>query len=230
MQTLQLYSKSVFAPPIRTMAVTRTLHLPTAAKPDLKPAPKQSVATARLALALRLPYGYLSHHQSALQSPLSVAPRGRDACKNFHRTHVKIPGGWSSNWPNYYDWTFFVVPPGWYDVTPAESYIKYLMKVQGTIRPLAFKELIEPCILFEAGGSYYCINVIGEYLVRYGADFSSADDFLARHHRVKCVVEQFPEDRDEEWCALDERQRALAKAMGKHYRVGRHFPHTYMRS
>ncbi|KAJ7681566.1 hypothetical protein B0H17DRAFT_1138311 [Mycena rosella] len=77
------------------------------------------------------------------------------------------------------------------------------MCMQGTICPLVFQNLLEPCILFELRGrTTHCIF---ENLIYYGADFSSADDFFARHDKVDDVVEKFPEER-EEWVVLDNRQ------------------------
>ncbi|KAJ7631475.1 hypothetical protein B0H17DRAFT_1217913 [Mycena rosella] len=80
------------------------------------------------------------------------------------------------------------------------------MKVQGAIRSLAFQKFMEPCSTSSASTSWSWVE--------YGADFSSADDFLAPHHRVRCVITTFSEERDKEWFALEKRQRALPICTG----------------
>ncbi|KAJ6448253.1 hypothetical protein C8R45DRAFT_1224731 [Mycena sanguinolenta] len=54
-----------------------------------------------------------------------------------------------------------------------------VLEIQGTIRPLAFLPVQDPCIVFKAGGNYYYIETCTGYVEDFGGDFASDDDFLA---------------------------------------------------
>ncbi|KAJ6619214.1 hypothetical protein B0H10DRAFT_2217073 [Mycena sp. CBHHK59/15] len=131
---------------------------------------------------------------------------------------IKIPGGFSCDWNKYSDTTFFLVPLEWHNLSEIDFCVKRLLKVQGTIHPLAYLRMTDPCILFEADGQYYYINCCNDFLVRYGREFVSDDDFLTRRLQIKSVVEEFPLHSNQQYAAVCEEQRALEqKASQKRY-------------
>ncbi|KAJ6573460.1 hypothetical protein DFH09DRAFT_1151904 [Mycena vulgaris] len=91
-----------------------------------------------------------------------------------------LPEWYSCNWIECTDSHFLRIAEGWHDLSPARAIITHGFGVTGTIRPLAFCEATEPVLLFAADGSYFLYEGAPETLIRFGADFTSDEDFLAR--------------------------------------------------
>ncbi|KAJ6587270.1 hypothetical protein B0H10DRAFT_1961511 [Mycena sp. CBHHK59/15] len=56
----------------------------------------------------------------------------------------------------------------------------HAFKIRGTLRPLVFREGTSPYVLVAAGAEYFLWNGDALTLTRFGADFASDEDFLAR--------------------------------------------------
>ncbi|KAJ7902324.1 hypothetical protein B0H13DRAFT_758747 [Mycena leptocephala] len=143
------------------------------------------------------------------------SPSRKPVYADFHRTTLDI-APYSTDWEDTYSGSpecFFKVPSHWHDLTEIDFHVKRVFGIRGTVRPIAFKPLCEPCVLFEAGGEYYCITLVETVLVRYGGDFTGPDDFLKRRSSIEPVVEEFPDDYEEKYAATcDEQERLLMRA------------------
>ncbi|KAJ7207163.1 hypothetical protein GGX14DRAFT_698292 [Mycena pura] len=104
----------------------------------------------------------------------------RNICANFYRTKIDI-APFSCDWDKWSEYGVFLLGPGWHDLTEFDFYVKRLLNIPGTPHPLAFLPYgPDPCVVFEASGEYYFLNLCKDYLERFGGDFASDDDFLAR--------------------------------------------------
>ncbi|KAJ6614050.1 hypothetical protein B0H10DRAFT_2221656 [Mycena sp. CBHHK59/15] len=141
----------------------------------------------------------------------------REPGDDFRRTAIDI-APFSSDWDDFVQSWFFTVPPDWHDLTEIDFYVKRLLKIPGAIRPLAFLRACDPCLVFAADGEYYYINTCTEFLERFGGDFASDDEFLARLPGLKGVLEAFPADTYKMYAAVCREQQRLAKAARKQRR------------
>ncbi|KAJ7157495.1 hypothetical protein C8R46DRAFT_1040480 [Mycena filopes] len=140
-------------------------------------------------------------------------PRPGAVPLTFYRSNLIDIEPWSTAWENNDQQRFFGIHDEWHDLSEFDFFVKRLMKVPGTIHPIAFHtRAIDPRILFEADNQYYEINIMDGCLVRYGAGFSSADDFLARLPRLQRVVEKFPRNCEKLYGDTAREQERLAEA------------------
>ncbi|KAJ7256736.1 hypothetical protein C8J57DRAFT_1344205 [Mycena rebaudengoi] len=177
-------------------------------------------------LALRPPIPTLHHPMvyGALSTlPQSTVPATPDVCDgvvknpclNFYRTKINL-GPFSCDWEKFLAWRFFAVSSDWHDLTEMDFFVKRLFKIPGTIRPLAFLDYYEPCIVFEAGGEYcYLDTGSNDYLIHYGHAFASEDDFLAafihRHPPLEGTIHEFPDDTEDLYDAVWDEQKQRKK-------------------
>ncbi|KAF8157377.1 hypothetical protein K438DRAFT_1986690 [Mycena galopus ATCC 62051] len=148
--------------------------------------------------ALRQPIVY-----PALAIPQSTAPTTRRTpiwdqkpYLNFYRTKIDL-GLFSCDWENNLAGDFFAA-----DFQNSRPH---------PIRPLAFLDYYEPCILFEASGEYcYLDTGSNDYLIHYGHAFASPDEFLTafihRHTPLEGTVYEFPEDVEDLYGVVSEEQ------------------------
>ncbi|KAJ7501814.1 hypothetical protein B0H11DRAFT_1991221 [Mycena galericulata] len=131
-----------------------------------------------------------------------------------------LPYWFSCDWLRWGSMSFFYVRTHWYNLSPADTILTHAFKIPGTLRPLAFRESAGPIVLVAAGPEYYLWDGDALTLTRFGADFDSDEDFLARHagpeHIIDLmgVAEDLPADYDDLYWRLDEEQRGLALQMG----------------
>ncbi|KAF8139446.1 hypothetical protein K438DRAFT_2030561 [Mycena galopus ATCC 62051] len=161
--------------------------------------------------ALRQPIVY-----PALAIPQSTAPTTRTPIwdqkpyLNFYRTKIDL-GLFSCDWENNLAGDFFAVTSFWHDLTEMDFFLRRIFKIPGPIRPLAFLDYYEPCILFEASGEYcYLDTGSNDYLIHYGHAFASPDEFLTafihRHTPLEGTVYEFPEDVEDLYGVVSEEQ------------------------
>ncbi|KAJ6572778.1 hypothetical protein DFH09DRAFT_1152667 [Mycena vulgaris] len=123
--------------------------------------------------------------------PTWTSSEQREVCEHFYRTKGPLPPGLSCEWEGWGDWILLLPDPTEPDAEPAIYEYLRILKVPGTMRPLAFYENAPDVLfLFEAAGSYYRMNFCSSAVDHYGADFASEDDFLARHGDVKPRVQR----------------------------------------
>ncbi|KAJ7486330.1 hypothetical protein B0H11DRAFT_2015690 [Mycena galericulata] len=133
---------------------------------------------------------------------------------------LSVPYWFSCDWLRWGSMSFFYVRTHWYNLSPADTILTHAFKIPGTLRPLAFSESAGPIVLVAAGAEYYLWDGDALTLIRFGADFDSDEDFLARHagpeHIIDYmgVVEDLPADYDDLYWRLDAEQRRLASQMG----------------
>ncbi|KAJ6557090.1 hypothetical protein B0H10DRAFT_2121297 [Mycena sp. CBHHK59/15] len=96
----------------------------------------------------------------------------------------------SCNWNEWTDLRF---------VYPRGHHTHACLQIHETPRPLAFREGTSPSVLVAAGVEYFLWNGDALTLTRFGADFASDEDFLARMTARAALY----------W-RLDAEQRALA--------------------
>ncbi|KAJ7062236.1 hypothetical protein C8F01DRAFT_1136978 [Mycena amicta] len=128
---------------------------------------------------------------------------------------------YSCDWDSWGHWNFLEVHDRWYDLSEMEFYVRRLAKVSGTIRPLAFLEAVDPCIVFEAAGKYYWLDTACSLIERFGGRWSSHDAFLAAFINtdpplLKGAVHEFPAEASDLFSAVfAEQLRRAAKAKAK---------------
>ncbi|KAJ6512489.1 hypothetical protein C8R45DRAFT_960572 [Mycena sanguinolenta] len=143
--------------------------------------------------------------------------RNKGPCAEFYRTQIDL-GPFSCDWDHFVFSEFFTVGREWYDLTKMEFFVKRVMKIGGTIRPLAFLPVQDPCIVFEAGGNYYFLDTCTSYVEDFGGNFASDDGFLAaftRPPRVTGKKYRFPKTTDELYAEVSKEQKRRAKAAQK---------------
>ncbi|KAJ6572769.1 hypothetical protein DFH09DRAFT_1362327 [Mycena vulgaris] len=128
--------------------------------------------------------------------PFWSKPEQRAVCEHFYRTTTQIAGGFTCAWEEWHGYGIFL-PNDPYPSLAIDFYVREF-SIPTPIRPLAYLNTTDPCFMFEATGEYYCLNTGMGQLERYGAEFVSDDDFLARHAEVEYVVENLPPDPDAE--------------------------------
>ncbi|KAF8128336.1 hypothetical protein K438DRAFT_1789558 [Mycena galopus ATCC 62051] len=154
--------------------------------------------------------------------PALAAPPGWDRknpCLNFYRTKIDLDF-FSCDWENYIAEHFFAVSSYWHDLSEMDFFLRRIFKIPGPIRPLAFLDYYEPCILFEASGEYcYLDTGSNDYLIHYGHAFASPDEFLAAFTHpdspLEGTVYKFPEDTEERYAVVYEEQVRRKEAARK---------------
>ncbi|KAF7368107.1 hypothetical protein MSAN_00876900 [Mycena sanguinolenta] len=144
-----------------------------------------------------------SFHRTLVVSSRTSAPAEHfmNPCLDCYRTEIDID------------------PLSWYDLSEVEFFVQRVMKIQGTIRPLAFlPESQYLCIVFEAGSNYYSLDTCNDCWKDFGGDFASDDEFLVAFTgpaRVSGKKYYFPDDTNELYAAVCEEQQKAVKKAGR---------------
>ncbi|KAJ6447598.1 hypothetical protein C8R45DRAFT_1047486 [Mycena sanguinolenta] len=112
------------------------------------------------------------------QIPVYAPAVPENPCAQFYRTKLDI-GPFTCDWQNFPFSHFFTASREWHGLSEMEFCVESVLEIQGTIRPLAFLPVQDPCIVFKAGGNYYYLETCTGYVEDFGGDFASDDDFLA---------------------------------------------------
>ncbi|KAJ7291717.1 hypothetical protein C8J57DRAFT_1588271 [Mycena rebaudengoi] len=122
-----------------------------------------------------------------------------------------LPPRFSCNWRNSYCLRIFIIPPKWHNLSPIGCIITHTFEIPGQIRPLAFCYSTDPVVLVSVGAEYVLWDDKDQTLTRYGSDFASDEDFLARTPlpRSQGTVHQLPLNHDDVLCRVDAEQRRL---------------------
>ncbi|KAJ6447599.1 hypothetical protein C8R45DRAFT_1224857 [Mycena sanguinolenta] len=151
------------------------------------------------------------------QNTLHAAAVDNDPCAGFYRTKIDI-GPFSCHWEHFLFSEFFAVSQEWHDLSEMEFFVKRVMKIGGTIRPLAYLAVQDPCIVFEASGNYYFLDRCTNYVEHFGGHFVSDENFLtALGHTPRIVGKKywFHNTTNELYAEVCKEQKQRAKAARK---------------
>ncbi|KAF7336466.1 hypothetical protein MSAN_02300800 [Mycena sanguinolenta] len=174
----------------------------------------QSLRTVRRRLPPRIPAfhyppGIRRSLATLAQTTVQAPGVHKTSCLDFYRTSIDLDP-FSCDWDHFPFRRFFNVSSDWYDLTEMEFFVKRVANIQGTIRPLAYLPICDPCIIFEAGRKYYCLNTCTDYFEYFGGDFASDDRFLAALNGdppIRGTIHDFPDNIDDLYRAVCREQR-----------------------
>ncbi|KAJ6503576.1 hypothetical protein C8R45DRAFT_973277 [Mycena sanguinolenta] len=138
----------------------------------------------------------------------------KNPCLDFYRTNVDLDP-FSCKWEDFPFWSFFRVRPSWHDLSEIDFFVRKVWNIQGTIRPLAYLPICDPCIVFEADGQYYYLDTCSDYLDHFGGNFASDDEFLATFKGPQPLYgtsHPFPKDMRVMYATVWEEQEQRKKA------------------
>ncbi|KAJ6476484.1 hypothetical protein C8R47DRAFT_1141559 [Mycena vitilis] len=210
---------TMYAPILARGLVSRTLRaLPT---PNLAYRSLRSLVTVptvvNAAPAPQKPEISTPVHRNSLQLDAFVAAHFPVLPQNL------LPFFGSCDWARWGSLRFFCVRDGWHNLSEAEFIFKHCFKLQGGLRPLAYRDLgVDPQVIVAVGTQYVVWDGMNEVLTHFPGRYSSDEDFLRRVMRHGNFRKDMGRERgmplwsDKIWRKINKEQRALLRHFGPH--------------